>query len=62
MANKCEGYVLSERLQKNAVERELVRNQLKLKKEQENLEEFKTVKEKLMKTSKEKMEDGSIAI
>jgi len=40
MANEYEEYVLSGMLQKEALERALVRNQLELKKEQENLKEF----------------------
>ncbi|WJX34038.1 hypothetical protein P8452_22188 [Trifolium repens] len=41
MVNEYEGYVSSERLQREALERTLVRSQFELKKTQENLEEFK---------------------
>jgi hypothetical protein len=41
MVNEYEGYVSSERLQREALERTLVRSQFELKKVQESLEEFK---------------------
>ncbi|WJX19815.1 hypothetical protein P8452_09449 [Trifolium repens] len=41
MVNEYEGYVSSERLQREALERTLVRSQFELKKTQESLEEFK---------------------
>ncbi|WJX73005.1 hypothetical protein P8452_56832 [Trifolium repens] len=41
MVNEYEGYVSSERLQREALERTLVRSQFELKKAQESLEEFR---------------------
>ncbi|KAK2395986.1 hypothetical protein QL285_057669 [Trifolium repens] len=41
MVNEYEGYVSSERLQREALERTLVMSQFELKKTQESLEEFK---------------------
>ncbi|WJX13362.1 hypothetical protein P8452_03758 [Trifolium repens] len=41
MVNEYEGYVSNERLQREALERKLVRSQFELKKAQESLEEFR---------------------
>jgi hypothetical protein len=41
MVNEYEGYVSSERLQREALERTIVRSQFELKKTQESLEEFR---------------------
>ncbi|WJX77329.1 hypothetical protein P8452_60649 [Trifolium repens] len=46
MVNEYEGYVSSERLQREAVERTLVRSQFELKKTQESLEDFKKISDR----------------
>ncbi|WJX95004.1 hypothetical protein P8452_76370 [Trifolium repens] len=66
MMNEYEGYVSSERLQREALERTLVRSQFELKKVQESLEDFKKFNDRQgeayenLKKESEELESGTL--